>query len=382
MNFREKLRRILANKTNLYLQLFGIIFLVYLAGITYSQQTTGETGALFTVQVKLSLLFFPILIGTIDFEALRKDIFRKIGFTFVTGCLISSIIILNNAVFHYFTEHTSKVFFYTRLAMVHHPSYLSLLFSFAIALIICWLLFSKDAVPFKKTMAFALIFYFQVFIVLLSSKAGIIGLMLLYMGIVTFSVFRIRKNIRMPVILSTIMMVVFVVILISTPPTWERFYAAEKAVENIDQSDSTTTNGSVARMLIWESSLEIIRKHPLIGVGPGDVRNALVDKYNEKGITLAAEKEYNAHDQYLQTYLAVGLPGFIILCGMLILGLLVGWKRNSLIYFLLVLLFAFHILVESMLERQAGVVFYAFFNALLFYLTMSRKTDSSKFQFP
>jgi hypothetical protein len=47
-----------------------------------------------------------------------------------------------------------------------------------------------------------------------------------------------------------------------------------------------------------------------------------------------------------------------------------GWfaiRRIHFIYFSFLAVFAFNILVESMLEVQAGVIYYAFFNALLFF---------------
>jgi hypothetical protein len=39
------------------------------------------------------------------------------------------------------------------------------------------------------------------------------------------------------------------------------------------------------------------------------------------------------------------------------------------LYFVFILLFSVNNLVESMLETQAGVVFYAFFNAFLFWVS-------------
>jgi len=75
----------------------------------------------------------------------------------------------------------------------------------------------------------------------------------------------------------------------------------------------------------------------------------------------------NAHNQYLQTYIALGIPGALLLILMLVLP---GWlavRRIHFIYFSFLAVFAFNILVESMLEVQAGVIYYAFFNSLFFF---------------
>jgi O-antigen ligase len=75
----------------------------------------------------------------------------------------------------------------------------------------------------------------------------------------------------------------------------------------------------------------------------------------------------NAHNQFLQTYIALGILGALLLIFMLVLP---GWlaiRRIHFIYFSFLAVFTFNTLVESMLEVQAGVIYYAFFNALLFF---------------
>jgi O-antigen ligase len=357
---------------------FGLLFLVYVAGSFYSEHITGKTGALFTLQVKLSLFVFPLLFSTIDVNLLKENWVHRITKSFVWGSLITSFIILNHAVYQYFTDQSTTAFFYTRLSMTHHPSYLSLLFSFAIAILINWLISNNQKIDLKHFAVIGLILYFQMFIILLSSKAGIIGLLLVYVALIFMMLLKRRENIKFVSGLITSLVAVFVITLIMTPPAYQRFFAAERALESKLQSDSTAIDGSVARMLIWKSSLEIIREHPIIGVGTGDVNYTLLNKYREHHIVMAEEREYNAHNQYLQTYLGVGITGFLVLIGCLGLALLVAFKYSNPLYLSFILLFAFHILVESMLERQAGVVFYAFFNALLFYFTFEKRPVTSE----
>ncbi len=374
-NFGEKLKRLRSSRKNRYLLSFGILFVIYLLGSFYSEHIHGKTGALFTLQVKLSLFVFPLLFSTIDVSLLRADIFKKITVAFIWGAMVSSLIILNNAVYHYFLDRSATVFFYTRLSMVHHPSYLSLLYSFAIAILVIWLLKHIGQNTFKRNAVIFLVIYFQVFIVLLSSKAGILGTGMIYLAVIFYYLIKKRQEIRIPLIISGSFLVILLIILILTPPTYERFFAAERALESKLQTDTSQLDGSVARMLIWQSSLEIIKDHPILGVGTGDVNYTLLDKYREHHIVMAEEREYNAHNQYLQTYLATGLAGFLVLIACLLIAFIVAYRRENLLYLLFILIFGFHILVESMLERQAGVVFYSFFNALLFYYTIHGRKE-------
>ena len=118
--------------------------------------------------------------------------------------------------------------------------------------------------------------------------------------------------------------------------------------------------------MIWWYSFEITNDNFLMGVGTGDVKDNLLDKYREKQMFNALGLELNAHNQYLQTTLALGILGLIILMVTLVLPALYGLEVKHYLYLIFLILIAFNFLFESMLETQAGVVFYAFFNTYLF----------------
>ena len=372
-NFIEKWKQLKSSKNNRYLLAFASIYLVYLAGTIYSEQLTGMTGAWFTLEVKMSLFVFPLWFSTTNVSQLRPDIYKKIIVSFIWGSFISGMLILNNAVYQYFMEKSTSVFFYTKLSMVHHPSYLSLIYTFDIALLVNWLFIKKPKNPTKRNAAYVLILFFQFLIILLSSKAGIISVVLMFVIVMIFTVLKDRASMKGHFLVAGSLMIIFLFILFLTPPSYNRFFAAERALESKLQADTNHLDGSVARMLIWKSALEIIADNPVLGVGTGDVTTELLNKYHEHNIVMAEEREYNAHNQYLQTYVATGIAGFLALMGCLFAGAFVAFTRKNLLYLVFVLVFAFNILVESMLERQAGVVFYSFFNALLFYFTINKK---------
>ena len=88
-------------------------------------------------------------------------------------------------------------------------------------------------------------------------------------------------------------------------------------------------------------------------------------------MTGALEHKLNAHSQFLQTGIALGIPGLSALVAMLLVPL--SLRRNRFILFIsLTVIMTLNFLVESMLEVQAGVIFYAYFSSLLLIF----KTDS------
>lgn len=357
---------------------FSTIYIFYFLGALYSEGMLSEPDTRFVLQVKASLLIFPLFFATFDPDDFDPTIIRKILILFVAGCMVSSLIILGNAIYTYYsTDHSSGVFFYSKFAMHHHPSYLSLIFSFAIAFLITQLIHIHAISLRKRIWIILLVLYFSVFIALLSSKAGIIGLFFLYAGVLLFAMIKMKGRLRVAIYLSTTMSAFFFFLLVLNPSVRVRFQAAEKSLKTNYEVRTDTLESSVARILIWKSAMEIIGEEPVLGVGTGDVRDELVKKYREKKIIPAINNEYNAHNQYLQTYLAAGIAGLLALIGCLTVAFTVALRSGNLLYFLFALLFSFHILVESMLERQAGVVFYAFFNTLLFYFALLQKRRSN-----
>lgn len=373
-----KFRKLIHPARSGYIIGFSAIYILYVIGIFYSDAGFDIPESRFILQVKASLMIFPLIFATIELEGFSQKHLNKILVFFTAGCLASTLIILGNAIYTFYsTDHSIDVFFYARLAKYHHPSYLSLIYSFTIAFLISQFLRDQNMTRCKTILIVTLIIYFQVFISLLSSKAGIIGLFFLWGGVVIFVLSKLKERRLAAIYFSAAMTLIFLLLLVMNPTVVGRFKAVEKAMTEDYETNSETLDGSVTRILIWKSALEIISEKPIFGVGAGDVRNELVRKYREKMITPAIENEYNAHNQYLQTYLATGIAGFVALIGSLAVALVVALRSGNLLYFLFALLFSFHILVESMLERQAGVVFYAFFNTLLFYFALLQKRRSN-----
>jgi O-antigen ligase len=368
LNFREKWRRIIENKTAKKLMLFTSLYLIYLIGTLYTENTShAEAGAFFDLEIKLSFLLFPVFFATIDFTKVRKDFYNRIRYAFILGCVVSTLLMFNFAVFQYFQLKTTDVFYYTQLAIRQHPSYLALYYTFAIVMTIIWMAEKPKQEAFKRNAAITLILYLQVFIVLLSSKAGILVVAATYVVFFLFYVLFKRKKTGISSIIAATGILTLFITLMLFPKSSGRFYAAQQAVESDLNVQKQTAESSVARLLVWESALEVIKQHPVFGVGTGDVKPELIKKYKEKGITLAIEQELNTHNQFLQTWLATGLPGLIILILCFILPAIYAIRHKEVTYFLFLSMLVMHMLVESMLERQAGIVFYGFFNALLFY---------------
>ena len=119
-------------------------------------------------------------------------------------------------------------------------------------------------------------------------------------------------------------------------------------------------------MYAWEATIDEIKKHPL-GVGTGDINIVLEDHFRESGLKELAEKELNPHNQYLQSAMAIGIPAMLWLVFSLVYPFGKIVKTRDWLYAFFLISIALNLMVESVLEKQTGIIFYAFFNCLFFF---------------
>jgi len=122
------------------------------------------------------------------------------------------------------------------------------------------------------------------------------------------------------------------------------------------------------RVPIWKSAVMVIKQHPVLGVGAGDASYELKKQYVNEGYSEMYYNNLNAHDQYLEILLGMGLIGFLIFIS--ILGYIVyrAILKRSLLYSFFIIIIIIFCLFESILNRIAGITFFSLFSFLLLYL--------------
>ena len=368
--FNQKFQRIKRDKFRVYILSFGLIYLVYLAGFFYSK---NKYHALLDLQTKLSLLVFPLLFATID-ESVIKNQKSKILYYYVLGCLVTSVVLIIHSFYNFIDSFSADEFFYSKLSWYHHAGYLSMFLVFATGILLYQIhtktIFNNKSGP----LLFTLTIYLSIFILMLSSKAGILSLViifLIYTGVLIYK----KQYLKGAAVLIVLGMAIWGMFTFF-PVTSSRISEAQQAMIN-KTIEKGTTDSTSERILIWQSAISIIRENFLFGVGTGDADDALFANYETNQYSGALENKLNAHNQYLQTFIATGIIGFILLLGILFIPLYPALKRSNVLYLLLLFLVIFNLLFESMFKRQAGVVFYSFFNGLFFFYMFSENQSNT-----
>ncbi|MEN8224596.1 MAG: O-antigen ligase family protein [Bacteroidota bacterium] len=361
-DFVRKARRLVQSSHRLNTLLFAGLYVLYLFGLI---NTRNFEYGLFDMEVKMSLFIFPVVFATIRDEVLSPGIARKVFLSFVIGVSAAMVLSYSVALTKFMNTGAVESFYYVNLAVLIHPSYLAMYACFAISILLYYNLNAWIRKPWLKLLSFVLILFFELFIIMLSSKAGILGLVLTIAIFISY-ILIIEKRIIKAIVVGGVLTASFLILFLLFPTSSDRFAQSREALDQTDVRADEITGSTGERIMIWWYSFEITNNNFFTGVGTGDVKDHLLDKYEEKGMNHARQLQLNAHNQYLQTMIAVGILGLIILLLNLVLPALYSHELKHYLYLIFLLLISFNFLFESMLETQAGVVFYAFFNAYLF----------------
>jgi O-antigen ligase len=117
------------------------------------------------------------------------------------------------------------------------------------------------------------------------------------------------------------------------------------------------------RVYLWPTAMELIAQKPILGYGPGDVFDDLVNIYQAKGYTVWAEGRYNVHSQYLHTWISTGILGLGLLLAMIMSGIVRGIQKSSYL-FVLSILTALVCVTEVFFGLHQGIAFFGFFYVL------------------
>ena len=355
-------RKVNFGKNKKQILLFSSIYWVYALGLLYTNDM--DKGG-FEMGQKLSFLAFPIIFGLLGKELINKKGFSFILNSFLAIASVYTLVCLINAGFQFFLSGQISVFFYGELSFLMHPSYYALYLNFALGIILVQLL--KTDIELKKPQQVLyklLVPLFILVIILLESKAGILGLIGVLLAIGLY-IMIFQKNWQKALLFMGLSFAMVFGLFSIIPNSTSRITAVIDSVQ--DEGSAEEHSVSAARLYLWKANWQAIKKQPIFGYGTGDVKAQLIKEYQAQNNKRAVEHNYNSHNQYLQTTVATGLIGFLALLLIVLFPVYDGYRNKNVIFFLLGSLMFVNLLVESMFERQAGIMFYAFFLSFLYF---------------
>ncbi len=142
------------------------------------------------------MFIFPVIMASMRKEILQWKFAKKLLKTFVLGVFVSMVLRYAVAFFDYLETDSLESFYYIRLSIFFHTSYMAMYVCFAIAIILYFFLMGWLQNRLQKIMALILILLFMIFVIMLSSKAGILSLVLVIAMFTSYIWFYQRKFIK------------------------------------------------------------------------------------------------------------------------------------------------------------------------------------------
>jgi len=348
--------------------IFSSLFFVGLLGMTY---TTNKVDGWLDVILKSSLLLFPLTFAIFPKHLLQKQDVNRILNIYVIMVFGSSIYCFLNALIAYGGSAELSVFYYSQLSFFQHPSYFGLFINLALLIILNKWIQAKEGYGRKlKLTLYIMIPWMIVFLFLLQSKAALISLFIII--IFLFCCLILQKKLKKAFLFLVLIILTTAISSLVVPNSLVRFKSASNAL-NTETQSSNKKESTAARITLWSLASETILEGPIWGTGTGDVEQVYNDKLLLKGFIEPGEQAYNSHSQFLQTTMKLGVFGALALVLSLAYPLWQGYKKQNLVYVGMVLIMIFNLMVESMFERQAGLMFFAFFNSFLFFFSPEKE---------
>jgi len=151
-----------------------------------------------------------------------------------------------------------------------------------------------------------------------------------------------------------------VILILAIPSSRNRMWNSWEDFNAIRKGQDLNNKSFGQRWIAWQVAGNIIQSHWVKGVGMQNVAEAMHVEYAKNGNNL---KEYNRimpHNQYLENSLQSGvLAGLVFFTGLLG-GIRDGWRKRNAGILGFCLAFAVACMFESLLERQTGVMLFAF----------------------
>jgi O-antigen ligase len=374
-------------RTNLVVKLIVAFSVLQLVGMIYTENVINGW---LSVEKKAFLLFLPLSLATTFVKLDRKEINTLFDF-FTAACIVGTFVCIANGVNEYLLLQSGEtsadqfnylhsdpaasraalastpwlMFSYIELADgIHmHPTYLSLYLAFCVVVLVYRILNRPEPEAREKILTKAIVVYFTIFIVCLSSRIVILSLLVLYV-IIAIESFVIKRPLLTIVTLVGLIVILAATLFVNPIARYRNINELTSTSYSI-QPNTTYKNSTEIRASLWWLGIQSLSSvNPLLGTGTGDVDDlieAISDRYAIKNIL----GSYNPHNEFLYILLGNGAIGLILFLLFLAIPFRKAWIERDYVLMGFLFLIVSLCFTETILERQKGIVFFSLIFPLL-----------------
>lgn len=363
-------------------QALVLLFVAYtLSTLLHPLIDSDKTFRFSAIEKKLSFLIFPFLLANI--RGYDKKQILIFFYVYIIVIVSSTLIALSAGLYntissgslHFYDSENQVVynnFMYHRLSSyvgihaVYYAEYV--LLSFIMWVSFCYNNFINWPIK-RRILAILLGSYLIGIMFLLESAAILIILLAIIIMFTIYYLYKAKDRISMRMKIAIVVVGAFFVIVLADRAITKIGSKAEFFTYDLSQPGGGEWNGINLRLAKWNVAKLAIKDNWLIGVGPGNTTPTLDGYYEKVGFSYALQQHYNPHNQFLQTFLALGIVGVLILILVFFVSIRHSLNKKDSVMFLFVISYLLFSMSESTLAVNKGIVFFSFFLSFFSYLT-------------
>ena len=330
-----------------------ILFFVYFISALFSE---NKEIAFPKIILKSCYLYFPIIFSLTKWD--KRKLVLVLDF-FIYGCCLHILISVIDAFWTSGFQFNYQEFTYVNLSFNLHPGYAAFLVNIGFifnSIRIISLYKEKNSLSGNRWRFIALVGFLG-YIMLLSSKAGVLTIIITIVTLIIYSLI-IFRSLKFTVFVLFFSVSIFSLFSYTFGGRALIRYnimknSIEKKQELIDKTKKISS--SSIRLVLWKNSWEAIKKSNYLGYGLGSGKKALQNnlKINEEKFVFGLN--HNSHNQFLEIMLSIGFVGLLFLILMLFSSA-IGFGQFTIISVLLIFIIIVNFGVESMMEKQSGSI--------------------------
>ena len=377
-DFKNRWLKIQQNGLAPYFWIYTSFYLLYALGMIYTQNIWS---GLSNLENKLWFLIAPFIIFSLPNEHFTWKIRNRLVFVFILFTTLMAFTNMGISLVQYLQTKNPFLFFYEKASHMPywrpmHPTYLSMYITFSFVAALYYLYFSPVVLKkWKRTVLVGSLPILFIFNYLLQSKAGLIVFFVMLLISTLYLMNRIKIQLVKSFLFVLLLGAFVFVTLRYGSETMNRMAEAMKDITRNEQQDDGewhATESASQRLTVWKIATQQSVKHLPTGVGTGDVVDTMVEQYKVLGYKKLYEDRLNPHNQYLQTFLALGILGLISIIAYFAYPFYQTIKSKKLLFMAFLFIVMPNLLTESMFETGSGANFIALFMCILAYDAFGR----------
>ncbi|MDR1725617.1 MAG: O-antigen ligase family protein [Bacteroidales bacterium] len=364
-NFKQT-KELICNKTtfSFFNPLFVLMFfyVLYCLGMIY---TSDIQYGLFDLQIKLVMFLLPFLLLFVPKELWSKEKMWCYAKVFIAGLLIIMVYLITIGFVKAFSGDKFNItpLTYSSLAggIAAGPTYLAFAINIAIILIFKMPLSNKLTLKQSRAVKTVVIGFLTLFFMFMNSRTGLLGFVVVNMVMLIDSFLNRRKYLLLVLVLYQIS----VGIVFTNISLLNRRFTFTTTIDRTGKDGGAAVSAQ-ERAVYYTQYPKMLVKNLPFGTGTGDTKHDIMTFVDKENIVFSrynhsnVQHYLNAHNQFLQTGIAIGLLGLATLIWLHLLFVIKFCNKKQWWLITLIAVCGISLMFESMLERQQGVYYFAY----------------------